>query len=178
MKRLFVGLPVTPSFAGRLSHLQPEADKKIRPTLGSQMHVTVQFIGRAEAEPIAKALQHVAGESFPLAVTQLGQFGSPRRGGILWLGVAIHPRLAALRADTIAALAPLGIEPDPRAFTPHITLARYRRGTPRNAVDAFLRQQLPPFPPLEVREFVLYASRQASAGSVYTPEGIFELGGQ
>src|SRR3712207_7437894 len=50
-----------------------------------------------------------------------GSFGSPRRPRVLWAGVAGDVEaLSAIQKDVEAALAPLGVAPEGRAFTPHI----------------------------------------------------------
>lgn len=63
-----------------------------------------------------------------LAVGEVGSFGRPPR--VIWLGLGGPGReaLEALAAALDAAAADLGFPPEARPFTPHLTLARVRRG--------------------------------------------------
>lgn len=175
MQRLFIGLSVPETIRERLVLLQPKPSGKVRPVDPAHMHLTLHFIGQAEAQPIAEALHGIKGEAFSLAFTGPGRFGSARRGGILWMGVEQHAQLSELHSALAEKLADFGIELEARAFTPHITLARYRRAVHGNYLNEFLNQSLPPMPPLPVTEFVLYSSKQTQGGPVYTREFAFLL---
>lgn len=174
MQRLFVGLPIPEAIKQGLAPLSPPT-AKVRPVSPAQMHLTLQFIGQTEAEPIADALQTIRAEAFSLVFSCLGTFGSARRGAVLWAGVQYHPRLNELHNSVGVKLARLGIELEPRAFTPHVTVARCRRQTPRAIIEGFLSQCLPSLPTLPVTEFILYSSNTAQDGPVYTREFTFPL---
>ena len=47
----------------------------------------------------------------------------------VWAGVAPHEPLKALHKKVDQALARVGVEPDQRAYLPHITLARLKRAS-------------------------------------------------
>lgn len=173
--RLFIGVPVPGQFGEALQRLQPQADDRARPVAPAQMHLTLHFIGQADPEPIAQALRATAGAPFSLTLDRLGAFGGPRRGGILWVGMEDTPDLSQLHQRTGQTLEEFGLELESRNFTPHITLARCRRGTPRSAFDDFLAQPLPALPAFPVSEFVLYSSRPTPEGSIYTPESSYPL---
>jgi 2'-5' RNA ligase len=98
-----------------------------------QAHATLVFLGevpRERRDDVVAAARRAAARSAPFRwrFEGLGGFPSPRRPRVLWLGVAegaeearaLHDALAAELAD--AGLAP----PDPRPFSPHLTLARLR----------------------------------------------------
>ena len=83
---------------------------------------------------------------------------------MLWAGVEAGEPLAALyRANERAARA-AGLEPDPRNFKPHVTLARMR-GVRHQAVARFLQEhgglRTQPF---TVTRFVLLSARPGSGG--------------
>lgn len=97
-------------------------------------HVTVKFLGEVageRVEGIEERLQGVGRETCPMALTLsgLGAFPSIRRPKVLWLGVEASPELRALKQDVEWALGEQGFERDERAFHPHVTLGRVRRGS-------------------------------------------------
>ena len=79
------------------------------------------------------------------------------------------------RANERAARA-AGLEPDPRDFRPHVTLARTRRAR-QAEVARFLAEngdlRLEPF---RVTRFVLLSARPGSGGAPYAVEAEYPLG--
>ena len=61
-----------------------------------------------------------------LRIAGVGRF-EQRSGGALWAGVEPRAPLAALAAKVERACVGAGLEPERRAFHPHITLARWGR---------------------------------------------------
>jgi 2'-5' RNA ligase len=175
MQRLFIGLPIPPDLRLQLASLRPPPGRAIRPTLPGQMHVTMHFVGQAEAQPIATAMAAVHSDPFSLRFDRFGSFGSARRGGILWVGTEPHPQLIALHALLGAQLQGLGHAPESRPFTPHVTLARCRRSCPLQIFRSFSDQPVPELPPLSVNEVVLYSSTQSREGAVYHREFVQPL---
>ena len=75
---------------------------------------------------------------FPVTIQGVGAFGG-RDPRVLWAGVEAGEPLDALyRANERAARA-AGLEPEGRAFKPHVTLARMR-GARQQAVARFLQE--------------------------------------
>ena len=96
---------------------------------------------------------------------------------MLWAGVEAGEPLDALyRANDRAARA-AGLEPEGRAFKPHVTLARMRGGR-QQAVARFLgengglRTQ-----PFMATRFVLLSARPGSGGGPYVVEAEFPFEG-
>jgi 2'-5' RNA ligase len=69
----------------------------------------------------------------------------------------------------------MGLEPEQRKYSPHITLARLK-AAPREKVMQFLTHgalfSAGPFP---VQQFVLFSSHQSASGAIYHPERIYCL---
>jgi len=133
MLRLFVGIEFPPELKLRLSLLEtgiPGA-RWVDP---GNFHLTLRFIGEVDegvAADIDEALSRLRGRRFTLQLAGTGVFGG-NRPHALWVGVERDPDLVALRDKIEQALIRLGLEPEPRKFAPHITLARLRdRGPPR-----------------------------------------------
>lgn len=94
-----------------------------------QLHLTLRYIGEVDrpvAEDVAAALGSIHAFPVEFALSGVGWFDHGPRGA-LFARVAPAAPLAALHAKTDRALVRAGLEPERRAFTPHITLARRRR---------------------------------------------------
>jgi 2'-5' RNA ligase len=139
-----------------------------------QLHLTVRYIGEVErpvAEDIAVALGQVRGRAARVRVSGVGVFESRSRIDTLWAGVAPPDALLALHRKVDQALVRIGLEPERRAFVPHVTLARL----PRTAgVDGMIDRWRADHAMLSSEEFVfdrlvLYESRLGGDGAVYDP---------
>ena len=142
-----------------------------------QIHLTVRFIGEVDrhvADDVHAALGTVHQPRFPLALAGLGSFDRKSGSAVLWAAVAPHEPLKALHKKVDQALERVGVEPDRRAFHPHITLARLSRGT--GALKPFIEGAGPltsaPFP---VEDFRLYESALTPNGPLYTLAGRYPL---
>jgi len=135
-----------------------------------QLHLTLRFIGevdRHRADDVHAALGAIHQARFEAALNGIGAF--ERRGwpDAVWAGVTPHEPLHALHKKVDAALARVGIGPDPRAFLPHITLARLKRlsGPVGNLLERSGGLTSPPF---TVDHFALYESDLTPDGAVYS----------
>jgi 2'-5' RNA ligase len=97
-----------------------------------QLHLTLRFIGEVErplANDIADALAAIRFPAFELRVAGVGRFDR-RSGGALWAAAEPRKPVTELAAKVDRACVAAGLEPERRAFHPHITL-------PRRSVDRF-----------------------------------------
>jgi 2'-5' RNA ligase len=131
MHRLFLAIRPPEPIRDRLLDLMSEAEG-LRWQDAEQLHCTLRFVGEVDgdvAEDLASALTAVRFEPFAVRVEGVGRF-EQRRGGALWAGVAPREPLAALAAKIDRAYVAVGLEPERRAYHPHITLARWRGAAP------------------------------------------------
>jgi 2'-5' RNA ligase len=142
-----------------------------------QLHLTLRFIGEVErpvANDIAAALDRIRSPAFELRVTGVGKF-EKRNGGALWAGIIPKEPVAALAAKVERAIQQAGLEPEHRAFSPHITLARWNRRN-SEAVDAFMTRNADlRSAPFEVDRFILFESKLSRHGAHYEEVARFEL---
>lgn len=137
--RLFVAVNLS-------SAVREEIAQRVRPldaafpdvrwTPAEALHVTLRFLGTVAHEQVddlravldACAVAHAP---FRLRVGGLGGFPRLARPQVLWLAVDDGGVLERIVRDLDHGLAPLGHLPEPRAFTPHVTIgrARSRRGS-------------------------------------------------
>ncbi len=135
-----------------------------------QLHLTLRFIGdvdRHMASDIDAALEGIHHKRFEIEVNGLGAFERRGRPETIWAGVAPHEPLKALHKKVDQALVRVGIDPDRRAYLPHITLARLNRssGPVGNLLEQSGGLSSPPF---VVDSFSLYESKLTPEGAVYT----------
>jgi 2'-5' RNA ligase len=168
MHRLFVA--IRPPEAIRDLLIDAMDDSPVLRWAGEdQIHLTLRFIGQVErplANDIAAALQPLRSPAFPLRISGVGRFDH-RNGGALWAGIEPREPVAALAAKVERALQQIGLEPERRAFSPHITLARWNRRN-AEAVAAFLSRNADlRSDEFTVDRFTLYESTLSRHGAHY-----------
>jgi len=135
-----------------------------------QLHLTLRFIGevdRHSASDIDAALGAVRHPRFEVALAGIGAFDRRGEPVTLWAGVAPQEPLKILHNKIDQAIVRAGLEPERRAFTPHITLARLPRGA--GPVKGLLETSGGlASPPFAIDEFSLFESRPTPEGAVYT----------
>ena len=168
MHRLFIAIrPPEPIRDLLLDAMDESADFRWQDE--EQLHLTLRFIGEVErpfAEDLAAALRTVRAPAFEVAIRGVGRF-EQRNSGILWVGVEPKAPLAALAAKVERACLAAGLQPERRAFHPHITLARWR-GRRTREVAAFLeRNSALASPPFSIAAFSLFESHLSRHGAHY-----------
>ncbi len=142
-------------------------------------HITLRFIGDVEghvADEIANALDRVRRPSFPLTLSGVGAFGGKKPHAV-WAGVAASPDLQGLQAEIERICQRLGLPPDPRKFTPHVTLARLRNSSPAQVAHYLSARGNFAAMPFRVGRFVLMSSRDSIGGGPYIVEEAWPLVG-
>ena len=171
--RLFVAVSV-PDDALRAAAEAIEPVKPLWPDarwvdLASQ-HVTLKFLGWTNddaLDAIVAACREVAAAHSPARVSLGGidAFPTRRRVRVLWAALDDPAGLlASVAAGLDAALEPLGFPREERAFTPHLTLARFK----------VPRRMAAPWPdvvidaaPWDVAELGLWRSHLSPKGARY-----------
>jgi 2'-5' RNA ligase len=177
MHRLFVALRLPPPIRGQLLDLMGGvAGARWLPD--DQLHLTLRFIGevdRHQARDIDAALSSVHHPRFSIALNGLGAFERRGEPVTLWAGVAPHEPLRALHKKVDQALVRVGVEPDRRAYMPHITVARLPRGA--GPVGSLVeRSGGVRSPDFTIDDFRLYESRLSPDGPLYSTIERYSLG--
>lgn len=179
--RLFVAIDLSEAVKDELSRViealrpgAPEAKWVPRDNL----HLTLAFLGEVGEQrlrAVSTAVGSVAGgvAAFESRLEEVGTFPSPRRARVVWVGLADAGGGLAGLADACAeALEPLGFPPERRAFTPHLTLARFRR-----PADASRLPEVGIDPaPFAVEALTLFRSHLARPAPRYEALAEFPLG--
>ena len=142
-----------------------------------QLHITLRYIGEVErpvAEDVAAEMGSIRAPAPEVALSGVGWFDQGSRGA-LFARVAPAAPLAALHAKLDRALVRLGLQPERRAYLPHITLARRRAG----AVDPggwLERNAALASSPERIASMILFESHLGRHGPIYESVSRFSLG--
>jgi 2'-5' RNA ligase len=179
MPRLFTGLEIPPRIAQSLAMMRgglPGA-RWIDP---ENYHLTLRFIGDIDdalARDIASLLGRVQRGTFELHVEGLSAFGG-RKPRALVAAVAPVGPLMELQAEQDRLLQRMGLAPEGRKYTPHVTLARLRDTSSRQVADFLAARGYFRSSSFEVSRFVLFSSRAAVGGGPYVIEADYPLAGK
>ena len=176
MPRLFTGLEIPSDVGQSLASLRgglPGA-RWVDP---ENYHVTLRFIGDVDdsiAREVASMLGRVRREAFELRVDDLKSFGGRKPRAIV---AALGPAqaLMELQAEHERLLQRVGLVPEGRKFTPHVTLARLRDSSNRQVAEYLAERGPFRSVPFRVGRFVLFSSRAAVGGGPYIVEAAYPL---
>jgi RNA 2',3'-cyclic 3'-phosphodiesterase len=165
--RIFVALwpPAEPARA--LARWAGEAQRATggKPTDEAKIHLTLAFLGDADADKAVRAARKVKAAAQPLPIEEARYW---RENNIVWAGPReTPPALKALVEDLSLALYREQFALERRSFAAHVTLIRKARAA-----------ALPPLPAVDwpVREFLLVGSSLSAKGSTYRTLERFSLG--
>src|SRR5476649_2587427 len=176
MPRLFTGVEIPPDIGEALSMLRgglPGA-RWITP---DNYHLTLRFIGDVDelvAQEAALMLGRVRRGIFELHLEGLTSFGGRRPRAVV-AAVAPAQALLALQAEHEQLLRRIGLEPEGRKYTPHVTLARLRDSSSLDVADYLSARGLFRTAPFPISRFVLFSSRNSVGGGPYVIEASYPL---
>ncbi|QFU15084.1 RNA 2',3'-cyclic phosphodiesterase [Microvirga thermotolerans] len=178
MPRLFTGLEIPPEIGLALAACRgglPGA-RWVDP---ENYHITLRFIGDID-ERTAQDVLSVLGEGrrrepLPVTIDGLDTFGGGRPR-VVFARASASRDMSELQAEHERLMRRIGLPPDTRRFTPHVTLARLRDASPLDVADYFAARA--PFPKLTftAARFVLFSSRGSVGGGPYVVEAAYPLG--
>ena len=178
MIRAFVAVDLEPLTVQKIA----EAIVRLRPRMPSirwlppaNFHLTLKFLGdvdEAKVAPIAAALERdlYPFSSFTINAKGLGVFPDLKRPRILWVGL-IGDELNVLASKVERVLIPFGFAAEKRAFTPHLTVGRWRqfKGSSKELGDEIAKWSGHDFGRSNVGEVILFQSVLEPEGAVYRP---------
>jgi 2'-5' RNA ligase len=140
-------------------------------------HLTLRFIGDVDdvvAQEAAYALGQVKRAAFDLHFEGLAAFGGRKPRAVV-ASVAPEPALLELQAEQERLMRRIGLEPEPRKYTPHVTLARLRTSSSLDVADYLSARGYFRTAPFPVSRFVLLSSRASTGGGPYVAEATYPL---
>lgn len=107
-----------------------EAD--LKPVEPKNIHITVRFLGDIPSDMVEKVyeeMQLVQFVPFDVKIHGVGAFPDVRSPRVCWAGMAEGAdQLRGIFSQLEPRLRRLGFAPDPKGFSPHLTIARVRSG--------------------------------------------------
>jgi 2'-5' RNA ligase len=178
MPRIFTALEIPPEIGQSLAMLRgglPGA-RWVEP---ENYHLTLRFIGDVDgavARDVASMLGSVSRPQFNLRLDGLSSFGGRKPRAVV-AAVEASPPLLDLQSEHERLLQRIGLEPEGRKYTPHVTLARLRDTSSRQVADYLAVRQ--PYRSITFRasRFVLFSSRASVGGGPYVVEAAYALEG-
>jgi 2'-5' RNA ligase len=140
-------------------------------------HLTLRFIGDIDdglARDIAGLLGRVQRVPFELRLDGLASFGGRKPRAVVAAVAPVAP-LIELQAEHERLLQRLGLEPEERKYTPHVTLARLRDSSSREVADYLSVRAHYRSSSFAISRFVLLSSRSSVGGGPYVVEEAYPL---
>jgi RNA 2',3'-cyclic 3'-phosphodiesterase len=141
----------------------------------ANLHVTLWFLGEVADDRVP----HLSGtlnapfstRAFDLSLRGCGAFppsGPPR---VFWIGLGDGADITRLHREVGERLAPVGFEPERRAFAAHLTIARVKDAgrTPSSRIRTALAELSSDCGTLHVSLVTLFRSRLSPRGAAYEP---------
>jgi 2'-5' RNA ligase len=184
--RTFVAIDIPDEIRSRIEVLIATLRRvpaNVRWSRPEALHITLKFLGEIPAENVdtVKLALHSLPDADPVTIRIAGAgfFPSERTPRVLWLGIESGPELGTVAAAIEQRLVPLGVPPDERPFSPHLTLGRIRAANGMALLrDILSRQGALSMGSFTASEFFLYESQLAPGGSIYRKLARFSLSQQ
>jgi len=173
--RAFVAIELPPFVQGELRR-QQAAFRAVAPqarwTRPEGIHITLEFLGEIDDDQVEKVVAALAAlgplAGFEIEVSDFGFFPDASRPRVFWAGVHAPADLTNLAARVEGAMGNLGFAPEERAFTPHLTLARFKIPRPQPDLAALVeKQRHVSLGRFQVSGFFLFESRLSPQGAEY-----------
>ena len=136
------------------------------------IHLTLKFLGEisdAQTRQVVEGLGQIGVfEPFIVEVKGFGFFPHAHRARVFWAGVAAPSALAELAEKVETRMEKIGFAREDRAFSPHLTLARFQVPRPQPALEAAVAGHAPAsLGKFEASEFFLFESKLSPQGAQY-----------
>jgi 2'-5' RNA ligase len=173
--RAFIAIDLPEEIRGALSRQQAElraASPDARWTRPEGIHLTLKFLGEISDDKVSKVAEALSGcapfVKLSVEVRGFGFFPDARRPKVFWAGVKAPPDLLRLAEEVEVAMDKTGFAREQRAYSPHLTLARFKIPKPQPRLKALVdRQGETSLGQFEVSEFFLFESRLSPHGAEY-----------
>jgi 2'-5' RNA ligase len=137
------------------------------------MHLTLRFLGeipQSTVDRVKEAMQGLRFSRFEVEFSGLGAFPSLNRINVVWVGIKHgHEQLNEIFHQLEPRFRQIGLPPDDKGFSPHLTIARVRSAVNRAALaDYVASMQEQDFGKMPVRNVRLKKSTLTPKGPIYT----------
>jgi 2'-5' RNA ligase len=110
------------------------------------IHITLRFLGNVSlptVEKIFEGMKRVSFVPFDVKIHGVGAFPNTRYAKVLWAGITEGAeQLRSIFNQLEPHLRGLGFAPDPKGFSPHLTIARVRSGKNKAELCMFVSENV------------------------------------
>ena len=103
------------------------------------IHVTLRFLGDITPNTVEKIFEEMKAVQFipfNIKIQGVGAFPTSRYARVVWAGISEGAsELRSIFSQLEPRLCGLGFSPDPKGFSPHLTIARVRSGRNKNELS-------------------------------------------
>ncbi|MGB7257747.1 MAG: RNA 2',3'-cyclic phosphodiesterase [Pseudolabrys sp.] len=176
MLRLFTGVEIPHEVAQALASQRgglPGA-RWIDP---ANYHLTLRFIGDVDdsiADEVELLLGKVKRNAFELHLEGLTSFGGRKPRAVVAAVTPAQP-LLEVQAEHERLMQRIGLDPEGRKYTPHVTLARLRDSSSTQVAEYLSARGYFRTAAFRVSRFVLFSSRASVGGGPYVVEASYPL---
>lgn len=137
------------------------------------IHITLRFLGEVPLsliEEIRDKLKILQFNQLEVSIQGIGVFPDVRHFNIIWVGIEKGVlQLIEIHSKIEAMLKHLGVRPDGRGFSPHVTVARVRSAKNKDRlIDLIIRGRDQDFGTFRVDSIKLKRSVLTPGGPIYT----------
>jgi 2'-5' RNA ligase len=173
--RAFIAIDLPPEIQAALARQQAAfraVCSDARWTLPQGTHLTLKFLGEISDQKVSQVTAALSAlpafPPFAVEVKGFGFFPDARRPSVFWAGIVAPPHLSELARQVEDSMEKLGFARERRAFSPHLTLARFKIPRRQPGLVALVEQQADtPLGGFEVSEFFLFESKLSPHGAEY-----------
>ena len=177
MPRLFTGLELPTPVAAQVA-LARGGVPGARWMEPNDYHITLRFVGDVDpgvAHAVAETLDEIRRRPIEVRFDGLSWFGGDKPRAIV-ARIRPEPALVELQAEQERRMRRLGLMPETRKFTPHVTLARLRGVRTHTVADYLASRGALAVEAFTAERFVLFSSRESVGGGPYVVEAAYPLG--
>ena len=106
------------------------------------VHITLRFLGNVTAdmaERVFEGMKKIHFAPFDVKIQGAGAFPNVRYPRVVWAGITEGAtQLKSTFSQLEQHLVELGFAPDPKGFSPHLTIARVRSGRNKDALAEYI----------------------------------------
>jgi len=145
------------------------------------LHLTIKFYGEVPERDLDRVGSHLTEAVhgtpvLPLNLAGVDAFPGLRRPRVIWAAVDGPPALELMQHRVELGAARAGFPAEGRAFRPHVTLGRVKRGAALPHAAAEFLDALGLDVAFEARRVVLFESHLGTSGAEHTARLTLELG--
>ena len=133
---------ITQKIDNIVSYLKTQTPAKaIKWVAAENLHLTLKFLGdfpKQNLGQLTAILDHELNQiaAFDILIEGMGMYPNNTNPRVIWLGISSGGSLGKIHQLLDDALQKIGVKPDRRNFTAHLTIARVRRKTDPKSIQA------------------------------------------